>query len=67
MEPNINSNKKSMEYTSHIFGIPSISNRKLSISIKIPSISIKTLGVSNEEFEILGFSHLTILNTRYFE
>ena len=50
MEPNINSNKKSMEYTSHIFGIPSISNRKLSISIKIPSISIKTLGVSNEEF-----------------
>ena len=56
MEPNINSNKKSMEYTSHIFGIPSISNRKLSISIKIPSISIKTRGVSNEEF----------WNTRFF-
>ena len=50
---------------SHIFEITTISNEKPSISIEIPSISIKNLGFRSKyqvfrirNFEILGFSHL---------
>ena len=46
---------------SHIFEIPSISNEKPSISIKLPSILFKILlylVFRIRNFEILGFSHL---------
>ena len=49
---------------SHIFEIPSTSNKKRSISIEIPSISIKNLGFRSKysvfrirNFEKLSFSH----------
>ena len=50
---------------SHIFEIPSISNKKPSISIEIRSISIKNLGFRSKylvfrirNIERLGYSHL---------